>query len=88
MAGCQKNPGSGWLGVEAGRGTGRELFKVCCRTGNFPVWRCQGCKRRHIYSPPEGREGGKEEEEVVFPLSATIASSELHERKNRAFRLH
>lgn len=58
-----KKTGSGWLGVVAGREIGNELFKACCRTGNFPVWRCQGCKHRHIYSPPEGREGRR----LYFP---------------------
>lgn len=76
MAGCQKKKRGR---VDWGLWQGGELFKACCRTGNFPVWRCQGCKYRHIYSPPEGKE---EEEEVILSLSAAIASSELHERKD------
>lgn len=88
MAGCQKNPGSGWLGVRQGGERAGSCLKCVAELGIFLFGDVRAANADTSTAPPEGREGGKEEEEVVFPLSATIASSELHERKNGAFRLH
>lgn len=58
----------------------RSYFKCAVELGIFLFGDVRAANT-DTYTGPL-REGGKEEEEVLFSLSAAVASSELHERKN------
>lgn len=77
MAECQKM-GSGWLEAAAGRGTGKELFKA------WQNWECSSLEMSGLQTQThtQSLKGGRE---VIFSLSAAIASSELHERMDWAW---